>query len=164
MGATGTLTEKNPTIVGCATVLVKIHSTLFSAFAMPISRQLIPVLLIKTPTSMTEYKSNIDKLLQYAFLHKCGPDSPPNSRYMFYAYQYISDYAVGLSITEAQLNDFFRAQGEEAKHIARAVFAFFAKNPIKDTPRLQHLIDICKSFRGDNNLTDDFAFNENDGF
>jgi len=106
-----------------------------------------------------ELKANIDKYLQWGFMK----NPPAAKKYELWAYQYISDYCVGLSISESQTNDFFRSSSPDAMQIGRKVWAYCSKYDVTKTP-VNNLLTICRGFRGDANIKDEFPEIANDGF
>lgn len=128
-------------------ILVKIHDKLKASFQRDIYNQDIPVLLFATCTAITEFKSNIDKYIQFG-LTTCLNDT--SRRATLLAFMLISDYCVGLKISELQRSNMYK--GFSFDIVASEIEKLLGNYNCSGKP-LGELISECKSMVGSANLS-----------
>lgn len=129
------------------TIMVKVHDRLKSSFQRGIYQQDMPVLLYARPTSLSDYKFNIDKYLQFGL----ATDNAMEHRSKLLALQLISDYCVGLRISELQRQNMYR--GFNFDVVANEITSLLAKYDCSGTP-LGDLIADARSMSGPADLGD----------
>lgn len=130
--------------------MISIEATLRKCFLLSLAQVKIPLLLVRQPCTLLDLRANIAKFLQYGFLNF------PDLRYQLWAYQFITDYCVGLAMSTAQEQDFFISNGPDAEHIARMVLAYCKKHPAVRYTAIKELLSICEAHRGTAVLDADF--------
>jgi len=125
-------------------ILQKIHSKLEASYKRGIYKQDVPVLLVEAPQTLSNLKMNIDKYLQFAF-RTSSKDST------LLSLQLISDYAVGLQISELQRDKMYNGVNFD---IVALEVSKMLKNYDLNGSLLAKLVNDCKSMKGEENLND----------
>jgi len=126
-------------------ILSKLHDKLKSSFQRGIYSQDLPVLLFDKCESTSELKSNIDKYIQFGL----ATTQEKTQRAKLFAMQLISDYCVGLKISELQRSKMYN--GFSFDIVAGEVELLLSNYNCSGTD-LGDLLSDVKSMKGTGNL------------
>jgi hypothetical protein len=128
-----------------AELLTKIEAKLASSFQREIYKQDIPALLFPHPSAVLDKKHNIDVYLAFGF--RTTQDSVKRARLA--AFQIVSDYCLGLEVSELQKDKIYN--GFQFEAIASDIEELLKPYDVSAT-YLNNLRTLVKSMRGEVNL------------
>jgi hypothetical protein len=126
-----------------AELLTKIEAKLASSFQREIHKQDIPVLLFPHPSAVLDKKHNINVYLAFGF----RTVQDPVKRARLVAFQIVSDYCLGLELSELQKDKIYN--GFQFEAIASDIEELLKPNKVLF---LHRLLEFSKMMKGCDNL------------